>query len=192
MFIFLLLGMYMPWAFSKDADGDQIFDPQTGMMAAVPPLKNKNAMRSMIENLDDRYCHCPSGSAGHEVGYDCPGTCLDYVYDRMNVNYSFAFEIYTGSGKRLLSDRYNKAKKKRNLLNISAAAADGVVSGLFQISDFSSSSSLHSLDSMTCFLQFNPTTKSMYESTVKKWSNVLLELANDVADDIEKHHHHHD
>lgn len=28
------------------------------------------------------------------VGYLCPGTCLDYAYQKLNVPYSFAFEIY--------------------------------------------------------------------------------------------------
>jgi len=34
------------------------------------------------------------GAAGKEVGYLCPGTCLDYAYDKVNVPYSFAWEIY--------------------------------------------------------------------------------------------------
>lgn len=31
-----------------------------------------------------------------KVGYSCPGTCLDYVYDKLQTPYAFAFEIYCG------------------------------------------------------------------------------------------------
>jgi len=34
------------------------------------------------------------GAAGKQVGYLCPGTCLDYIYDKLGAKYSFAFEIY--------------------------------------------------------------------------------------------------
>ena len=57
---------------------------------------------SMLRELDEEYCQCPFGAAGREVGYSCPGTCLDYVYDELNTSYAFAFEIYVGQDFREL------------------------------------------------------------------------------------------
>ena len=39
----------------------------------------------MLEVLDERYCKCPFGAAGKEVGYPAPGTCLDYAYGKLNI-----------------------------------------------------------------------------------------------------------
>lgn len=36
----------------------------------------------------------PVGGAAQEVGYPCPGTCLDYSSENARVPYAFAFEIY--------------------------------------------------------------------------------------------------
>ena len=52
--------------------------------------RNNKAMMSMLRDLDEEYCQCPFGAAGREVGYSCPGTCLDYVYDELNTSYAFA------------------------------------------------------------------------------------------------------
>lgn len=51
-------------------------------------------MLNVIDDIDSKYCNCPSGAAGKEVGYLCPGTCLDYAYDKAGAKYSYAFEIY--------------------------------------------------------------------------------------------------
>lgn len=45
----------------------------------------------------------PVGPAAREVGYQCPGTCLDYAFENAHSPYTFAFEIYDaqgGAGKR--------------------------------------------------------------------------------------------
>lgn len=44
--------------------------------------------------MNDFYCRCDHGCAGKLVGYLCPGTCLDYAYDKANVQNSFAWEIH--------------------------------------------------------------------------------------------------
>ncbi len=48
----------------------------------------------VLETVNEMYGNYPSGSAGKEVGYLCPGTCLDYNYDSLNVKYSYAMEIW--------------------------------------------------------------------------------------------------
>merc|ERR1719197_967340 len=57
--------------------------------------RNQPAMMQMLKTLDKDHCQCPFGAAGKEVGYPCPGTCLDWVYDELKTPYAFAFEIYT-------------------------------------------------------------------------------------------------
>ena len=69
--------MYTPYAYSKDT-------------AEI----NEEAMLSVVNNLNKKYCNCPSGAAGKEVGYLCPGTSLDYVYDNYFAKYSYAWEIF--------------------------------------------------------------------------------------------------
>jgi len=59
-------------------------------------VRNEKVMISIVEDVNDKYCkECGVGAAGKEVGYLCPGTCLDYVYENLNADYSFAFEIYS-------------------------------------------------------------------------------------------------
>merc|ERR1719389_696108 len=73
-------GMYMPWAYDMEHLAQ----------------RNEPQMMQILKTLDKDHCECPFGAAGKEVGYSCPGTCLDWVYDKLNCSYSFAFEIYTG------------------------------------------------------------------------------------------------
>jgi hypothetical protein len=71
------LGMYIPYAYStNEVQG-----------------KTTPAMLDVLNKLNPKYCNCDVGAAGKQVGYLCPGTCLDFIYD-MGTKYSFAFEIY--------------------------------------------------------------------------------------------------
>jgi hypothetical protein len=55
-------------------------------------------MMEILNKVNEQYCiECDVGAAGKEVGYLCPGTCLDYAYDNINTKYSFAMEIYERS-----------------------------------------------------------------------------------------------
>ncbi|CAJ1447176.1 unnamed protein product [Effrenium voratum] len=72
------LGLYMPWAY----DSEHLAQ------------RNRQAMLSVLQELDAAHCKCPFGAAGKEVGYDCPGTSFDWVYDNLKTPFSFAWEIY--------------------------------------------------------------------------------------------------
>lgn len=55
-------------------------------------------MMSIVQDINGKYCRdCGVGAAGKEVGYLCPGTCLDYIYEDLKADYSFAFEIYSNN-----------------------------------------------------------------------------------------------
>lgn len=56
----------------------------------VKPILN------VMKNVNQKFCKCTYGAAGKELGYLCPGTCLDYIYNRLGLRYAFAVEIYSG------------------------------------------------------------------------------------------------
>jgi len=75
------LGMYSPPAYKiinmKKAD-----------------FKEKKLIK-ILKILNEKYCNCQAGPAANELWYVCPGNCMDYAYEKDNVDYSFAFEIFT-------------------------------------------------------------------------------------------------
>ena len=135
------LGMYMPWAVSDESS----------------KVRNALQMNQVLSELDSRYCKCPSGSAAQQVGYDSPGTCLDWVHSNTNASYSFAFEIFTGYGVEELRDRY-KAQSNRLLR-----------SSFLDVEE--------TLMNRNCFTQFNPESKTDFVRTVHNWSKALLDLS---------------
>ncbi|EGR33430.1 zinc carboxypeptidase family protein, putative [Ichthyophthirius multifiliis] len=71
------LGLYSPWAYSNQQAN-----------------RNEQNMIDILNIVNDKYCkECGVGAAGKEVGYLCPGTCIDYFYEN-GTEYAFAFEIY--------------------------------------------------------------------------------------------------
>ncbi|CAE7666909.1 unnamed protein product, partial [Symbiodinium sp. KB8] len=52
------------------------------------------AMSSTLKQLASEFGTCPHGSAGHELGYLCPGTCLDYAWDVLDVPLTYAYEVW--------------------------------------------------------------------------------------------------
>merc|ERR1719213_1464373 len=75
--------------------------------------RNQPAMMEILKKLDQDHCQCPFGAAGKEVGYPCPGTCLDWIYDELKTPYAFAFEIYAHpANDEQLRARWEE--KKRN------------------------------------------------------------------------------
>ena len=79
-------------------------------------------MYSLLKEIKHNYCHsCEVGSASIQIGYQSSGTCLDYVYDKLNVPYSFAWEIYTGE---VQSPEIEKLKKRGNNLMKNQSLSD--------------------------------------------------------------------
>lgn len=44
------------------------------------------------------------------MGYICPGTAIDWVYETLHVEYSFSIEIYKGSVNLFEAKEYIKRK----------------------------------------------------------------------------------
>lgn len=177
-------GLYMPWAYDTEHLAD----------------RNQPAMLEILRALDSKHCRCPFGAAGKEVGYECPGTCLDYVYDQLKAPYSFAFEIYaspdvddslkarwdskvSGGGDSLLQrgehlGHPHFADLFRTHPSDFVQTSDGLLqTSARQVVDLDE-------DPATCFGQFNPVTEDEYRSTVKNWAAAYLEMSQKVVVDL--------
>lgn len=157
-------GMYMPWAYDMEHLAK----------------KNGPEMMQILRNLDRDYCQCPYGAAGKEVGYSCPGTCLDYVYDHLGVEYSFAFEIYTRQEEwGALKQRYQEKQSEEE--------AEGVAN-FMQLSrrqkGLRLGGSNQTEEEQDCFTRFNPATEEELGITVETWSKAYLDLANQIAQNM--------
>jgi hypothetical protein len=167
------LGMYMPWAFDMKH------------LAS----RNQPQMMEILKKVDEAHCECPYGAAGKEVGYSCPGTCLDWVFDKLKTPYSFAYEIYVGGGREDLKARWqNKINSETgSYLQAHSHLANDHFKDLFD--DFPSSfiqlnttnSKEERKSDMECFGLFNPPTKDEFEETVENWAMAYLDTGNEVA-----------
>lgn len=158
-------GLYMPWAF----DSRHLAE------------RNREPMLSVLKQVDKEHCQCPFGAAGKEVGYDCPGTSFDWVYDHLQAPFSFAWEIHAQSGEDSeLMRRYEEKIKTRNFLGLVqqgsmlSAQRAGIVQGHdYQMIRATSSQN----SSFDCFDTFNPGTKEEYDKSVQNWAVSYLKLA---------------
>lgn len=166
------LGMYTPYAYSTDVPHD---DPN-----------DLNNMVRIIDKLNPTYCQCPSGPAGKEVGYLCPGTCLDFAYDEVKTKYSFAFEIFASDADSI-HETYRQSKKTA-LLEVGRLRVhkphvhephrhnSHEYSCFLQTAVESSASLMNKLSPSECVGYFNPTTKEEYEQTKTKWAEAFLKM----------------
>jgi len=171
-------GMYMPWAYDMSHLAQ----------------RNQPLMMDILKKLDRDHCECPFGAAGKEVGYPCPGTCLDWVYDQGKCDYSFAFEIYTDpSSNDMLKERWQeKMQGDTSFLQEQSHLGHEYFKDLFTEHPSSfvqlQSHSHRRGNGMTadqCFAQFNPDSEELFNSVVENWSGAYLDLAGYVAYNIQ-------
>jgi len=168
------LGMYMPWAYDS----------------VHLAHRNQQEMMNLLKEIDSAHCHCPWGAAGKEVGYDCPGTSVDWVFSNTNASFSFAWEIYVGDGQKNLRERWQRKLQEggQALLETGAHLAHEHFHDMFHQhpSDFvhhrrrKEETALTETDSDEgdwCLSHFNPTSQQKYESEVENWSVAYLKMA---------------
>jgi len=182
------LGMYTPYAFSTDLPTN---DPT-----------DLHRMKDILNELNPQYCRCPSGAAGLDVGYLCPGTCLDYAYEH-HASISFAFEIYA-SDMDAIHTKWD-ADHASTLLEVQDQLSGGGGGGggdggeeeveeavvdtssyscFLQASTKAGHHQQHSMRSKTnedCFATFNPSDEGVYKDTVAKWSEAFLKMCDMAA-----------
>jgi len=167
-------GMYMPWAYDMHHLAK----------------RNQPQMLKILRDVDQKHCECPFGAAGKEVGYACPGTCLDWVYDKLQTPYAFAFEIYTDPEQNEdLKERFDQkiSQGMGAFYQKSSHLADDDFKDLFtdKPSDFvqlkSKTHTTNHMDPEWCFGNFNPGTEERFQATVENWSAAYLDVAEKVA-----------
>jgi hypothetical protein len=169
-------GMYMPWAYDMEHLAK----------------RNQPQMMQILTALDRDHCQCPFGAAGKEVGYSCPGTCLDWVYDKLNTPFAFAFEIYTGPEySDMLRERWQeKMRGAGAFYQKHSHLAHKHFGDLFDkhpscfVQRKSKEHHTHHGFGMTseeCFAQFNPTEEEEFQGVTLNWSKAYLDLAAAVA-----------
>eukprot|EP00929_Paragymnodinium_shiwhaense_P006813 TRINITY_DN110778_c0_g1_i1.p1 TRINITY_DN110778_c0_g1~~TRINITY_DN110778_c0_g1_i1.p1 ORF type:complete len:458 (+),score=137.56 TRINITY_DN110778_c0_g1_i1:85-1458(+) len=173
------LGMYMPWAWSADKLASH----------------NQKSMLSILQAVDEAHCKCPFGGAGKEVGYPCPGTSVDYVFDKVKTPYSFAFEIWGDPAEsQALRQRWQE-KLKAGGLALLQAGVDLRQAQFREVFLQQSSEFLHrheGVDATTrmstgqCFQMFNPGTAESFEETTRNWAEAYLEVTRLVSEDLQK------
>eukprot|EP00933_Yihiella_yeosuensis_P050200 TRINITY_DN47969_c0_g1_i1.p1 TRINITY_DN47969_c0_g1~~TRINITY_DN47969_c0_g1_i1.p1 ORF type:complete len:422 (+),score=89.81 TRINITY_DN47969_c0_g1_i1:115-1380(+) len=176
-------GMYMPFAYDRK----------------TLATRNEANMMEVLRQLDQKHCQCPFGAAGKEVGYSCPGTSIDYVYDKLKAPYSFAFEIFVDPVEdESLKQRWEEKVQSggASLLQQGHTLQHSHFKSLFQThsSDFVSSArqaiKRHQMeqeqDANGCFAQFNPTTEALYKKTVNNWAVAYLEMSQMIAKQMRK------
>jgi len=168
-------GMYMPWAYNSEA----------------PAKRNQAKMMNLLRVVDEKYCKCPFGAAGKEVGYDCPGTSLDYVFDKLQTPYAFAVEIFTDEARSTgLEERWAEAMKSKTgaLLQVNSHLGHPHFRDVFANHPSSfvqlRSNANHTVqdDPADCFSMFNPQGKEEYDKVMENWSGAYLNMAQIVAD----------
>jgi hypothetical protein len=168
-------GMYMPYAYDMDHEAQF----------------NAPLMLSVLKDLDKNHCQCPYGAAGKEVGYPCPGTCLDWVYNKLKTPYVYAFEIYTSADRDAdLKQRWQeKSKEGLNLLQNGGHLGHQHFGELFSnhTSDFvQRQQHIEAAKGDECFSMFNPDTEIVYNKTVQNWAEAYLEMAAMVAKELKE------
>jgi len=170
-------GMYMPWAFDMEHLAQ----------------RNQPEMMEILKKLDKGHCQCPYGAAGKEVGYSCPGTCLDWVYDQMKADYAFAFEIYTNPAlDDMLRERWEEKIQNGDgaFYQLSSHLGHSHFKDVFEDHPSSfvqvKSQKRSHMSPEECFAQFNPDSEEEFKSTVENWSQAYLEMANMVAANLRK------
>jgi len=176
-------GMYMPFAYDR----------------VHTATYNAPAMMEILTAVDKEHCQCPFGAAGKEVGYSCPGTSLDYVYDKLKTPFVFAYEIYTSPEEdEDLKSRWTEKIESGGgvLLEQGNHLAHSHFHDIFSnhTSDFVhldpskaallESSSEQDMNPDDCFKQFNPHTQELYESVVKNWVSAYIQTASMAAEKI--------
>ena len=147
------------------------------------PVRNEAKMEQALEVLDRKYCQCPYGAAGKRVGYLCPGTCLDWIYDKLKTPYAFAFEIYVTPSRRGEPREVYEEEQREEASGVGGAHAFLQVGSKATVRQMQLLKGGHHMDPDDCFPFFNPTGETEYNEVVSKWSRAFMELIDMMHDD---------
>jgi len=191
-----LVEAFKPVAFVSLHSGTFMLGTPAAYTSTFPsiPMPNGLAMLDVLKPINEQYCQCPYGPVGIAVGYESAGTCLDYVYEKEKVPFSFIWEIFTDDAAELhgawrqSSSWLEDAQTKQRWAG-TPVSLDRVSLGTVLLQNSTSHrrnvTLSHRDQSITmtpeqCLRTFNPVTESEYEHTVRSWSRALLDLSENV------------
>jgi hypothetical protein len=163
------------------------------------PVSNGLAMLDVLKPINEQVCNCPYGPVGIAVGYESAGTCLDYIYEKVNVPFAFIWEVYTNDAKDLhsnwkqsgawLEDPHTRARwagapvslDKRSFESfLQASNPKKSVSDILHEKEELERRERTKMSPEECLKMFNPVDFKEYDTTLQKWSGALVEVSEKV------------
>jgi len=128
------------------------------------------------------------------IGYQSSGTCLDYVYEKLNVPYAFAFEIYTDETKLPELEKLKtkglknlNQKMKNNQSHFIETVEKLRPTNFLELSNkFNFKNKLKrsysNYENKVCLSLFNPLDKVSLNYIKENWTNILKYLFESIID----------
>lgn len=140
----------------------------------VPKGKNQNTILKYLNELKDQYCiDCQVGGAANVIGYNAPGSELDYFKEVLQTPIAVGMEIFKGP-LTVPKVIFARGKPTDTFETIVPVSSESLIekSGNLVTTSFPQPK----VREANCFAQFNPMNHHDYEDTVETWSNILSRL----------------
>lgn len=151
-----------------------------------------------MSDIKEKHCKvCYVGTPYNMLKYDSSGTCLDYIYEKLKVPFSFAWEVYSNEKffpemdnyinnnkkleySRILETDIIKSFNNLRIKNTSIIKADmnKITYKKPQLVDWSYNIETNN----NCYLLFNPKEKEGFDFLINNWSQALVTLINNIYD----------
>ena len=145
-------------------------------------------MKDILSKLNDKYCHCMSGSLSDKLTYPVNGNSIDYMYETLNIKYAFSFEIFNGRNENKYFNKLFESKtdnvfdinrfNSKSFLQIGSSKLKRITYASNPRDSCFISKRQEKVDDMfkECTMNMNPITKVQYDKTLINWTNVYFEL----------------
>ena len=175
-----LVSDFKPTAFLSIHSGTKaMFTPYA--YAPKLPDFNANNMSAMLRELDTKYCECPFGPAGSELPYLSRGTCMDWVYENLELPYAFVFELWgPPEDNKRLKDRFDEDLKiHKETFQFHEAIEHELGSDFHQKDEdkYSVAQMRSKFGHSECFHIFNPEQKEDYIQIKDAWTKLYRDLS---------------
>lgn len=175
-----------------------LFMPNSWTTEPLPNVADREHMRSVLEEVNSKDCpECMVGPVAETVGYLAPGASADYAYSA-GVPFSYIWEIYADAedaeedaadhraflakkkGASLLQEKAARARKHQRHRQLTHGSDFGADMPSWAAGEEAVLAPMEKETKQHCFVQFNPITKDMYESTLSRWTNAFVTLCDTV------------
>jgi len=176
---------FKPTAFVSIHSGTKaMFSPY----AYAPKLPDFNAvnMSHVLRDLDTKYCECPFGPAGSELPYLSRGTCMDWVYENLEIPYAFVFELWGPpedfprlknrfqQDLKIHHDKFEFHRVLENEVGSHFEEEDGKKAPIANLAE--------KVGMSECFHIFNPEKEDDFVKLNKQWTSLYRDLSERLVD----------